>query len=59
MEPFPTLFSEDVLARIRSIGSANILVGIPSYRNALTTPHVVRAVTGFKFAKSGWHPKNF
>ena len=32
-------------ARIQDIGSAEILVGIPSYNNADTVGHVVRAVS--------------
>jgi hypothetical protein len=40
----------DVQARIREIGHADVLVGIPSYNNAATIGHVVRAVTA-GFAK--------
>ncbi|MGD0230523.1 MAG: glycosyl transferase family 2 [Syntrophorhabdales bacterium] len=35
---------EEVQKRIREIGHADILVGIPSYNNAKTIGHVVRAV---------------
>lgn len=37
-----SILSEDVLRRIREIGQADILVGIPSFRNADTIGHVVR-----------------
>ena len=33
---------------IERLGGADIMVGIPSYRNATTIPHVVRA------ASPGW-----
>lgn len=36
--------SEDVRARIAELGSADILVGIPSFNSARTIGHVVRAV---------------
>ncbi|HSQ61234.1 MAG TPA: glycosyltransferase [Acidobacteriota bacterium] len=36
---------DDVLQHVEEIGSADILVGIPSYNNARTIGHVVRAVT--------------
>ncbi|MFB3855429.1 MAG: glycosyltransferase [Vicinamibacterales bacterium] len=39
-----------VQARLREIGEVDLLVGIPSYNNARTIPHVVRAVTA-GFAK--------
>jgi len=35
---------EDVKARLAQIGEADILVGIPSYNNARSIGHVVRAV---------------
>jgi glycosyltransferase involved in cell wall biosynthesis len=35
----------DVEARIRELGRVDLLVGIPSYNNAATIGHVVRAVT--------------
>lgn len=39
---------EDILTKLGEIGEADILVGIPSYNNANTIGHVVKAVqTGF------------
>ncbi len=38
-----TTLDEEVLERCREIGRADILVGIPSFRNAETIAHVVRA----------------
>src|SRR4030067_322127 len=38
------IFREDVQTRIEEIKEADILVGIPSYNNAKTIGHVVRAV---------------
>jgi len=35
---------EDIHARLTEIGKADILVGIPSYNNARSIGHVVRAV---------------
>lgn len=40
----PILLKEEVQAKIEQIGRADILVGIPSYNNARTIAHVVRAV---------------
>jgi len=36
---------EDLQARIREVGPADILIGIPSFNNARTIDHVVRAVS--------------
>jgi glycosyltransferase involved in cell wall biosynthesis len=38
------LLREEISRRLKEIGSADILVGIPSYNNADTIGHVVRAV---------------
>lgn len=38
------LVREDVRSRVEEIGEADILVGIPSYNNARTIAHVVKAV---------------
>jgi len=38
------LLREEISRRLREIGNADILVGIPSYNNADTIGHVVRAV---------------
>jgi glucosylglycerate synthase len=38
------LFGPETLVKIREIKEADIVVGIPSYNNALTIGHVVRAV---------------
>ncbi len=38
------LFSPELIARLDEIGSADLVVGIPSFNNARTIPHVVRAV---------------
>ena len=35
---------EDIQGRINEIGQADILVGVPSYNNARSIGHVVRAV---------------
>jgi glycosyltransferase involved in cell wall biosynthesis len=40
-----TLLSPDVLVEIERIGKADILVGIPSFNNADTIGHVVKAVS--------------
>src|SRR5438132_13778114 len=40
-----TLLTAPTEARLQDIGSAEILVGIPSYNNADTVGHVVRAVS--------------
>ena len=39
-----SILRNDVLERVSEIGEADIVVGIPSYNNARTIPHVVRAV---------------
>lgn len=39
------LLSEETTARVHEIGPADIVVGIPSYNNARTIGHVVRAVS--------------
>jgi hypothetical protein len=41
----PTILRADVQQQIASIASADIVVGIPSYNNAGTIAHVVKAVT--------------
>lgn len=41
----PTVLREDVIRQLERIGGADIVVGIPSYNNAHTIAHVVRAVT--------------
>ena len=41
--PHVTMLSEDTWKRLQEIGQADILVGIPSYNNAQTIGHVVRA----------------
>lgn len=41
----PNLTKPEIAARLAEIKSAEILVGIPSYNNARTIGHVVRAVT--------------
>ena len=38
------LFPAELKARLDEIGTAELVVGIPSYNNARTIPHVVRAV---------------
>ncbi|HEX9222102.1 MAG TPA: glycosyltransferase [Candidatus Acidoferrales bacterium] len=38
------LFPAELKARLDEIGAAELVVGIPSYNNARTIPHVVRAV---------------
>jgi len=40
--PYETALREDARERIKEIGQADILVGIPSYHNAVTIGHVVR-----------------
>lgn len=40
----PTLLRDEVVAQIREIGGVDILVGIPSFNNARTIGHVVRAI---------------
>lgn len=40
-----TILREDVKRQLDAIGSADVVVGIPSYNNARTIPHVVHAVT--------------
>jgi hypothetical protein len=40
--PYETALREDARKRIEEIGQADILVGIPSYKNAHTIGHVVR-----------------
>ena len=40
----PTILREDVRRQIETMGGADIVVGIPSYNNARTIAHVVRAV---------------
>lgn len=39
------LLTEDTEATVRTVGEADLLVGIPSYNNAGTIAHVVRAVS--------------
>ena len=39
----PEILQPDVLARLRALGHADIVVGIPSYKNAATIGHVVQA----------------
>ena len=41
--PLPEL-SADVEARLKALGTVDLLVGIPSFNNARTIGHVVRAV---------------
>jgi len=38
------LFPAELKARLDEIGAAELVVGVPSYNNARTIPHVVRAV---------------
>ncbi|MEO8339556.1 MAG: glycosyltransferase, partial [Nitrospirota bacterium] len=45
MSPNLTLLAASTEARLQEIGSAEILVGIPSYSNADTVVHVVQAVS--------------
>ena len=35
----------EVLTRLEQIGRADLVVGVPSYNNARTIGHVVRAIT--------------
>lgn len=44
MTPAATLLTVETEARLREIGEVDILIGIPSYNNARTIGHVVRAV---------------
>src|SRR6476620_11116619 len=44
MTPAATLLTVETEARLRDIGEVDILIGIPSYNNAKTIGHVVRAV---------------
>jgi glycosyltransferase involved in cell wall biosynthesis len=39
----PDFLAPDVLARLAEVGSADVVVGIPSYQNASTIRHVVQA----------------
>jgi hypothetical protein len=39
----PEILAPDVLARLGKIGEADVVVGIPSFQNAATIGHVVRA----------------
>lgn len=39
-----SLLREEVATQIQEIGTADILVGVPSYNNAATIAHVVRAI---------------
>ena len=39
-----TILKDDVLNKIHSLKKTDILVGIPSFNNATTIGHVVRAV---------------
>ena len=41
-----TLLNEDLSARLDEAGEVDIVVGIPSFNNARTVAHVVRAVAG-------------
>ncbi len=41
----PTILRDDVRRQLDAIGGADIVVGIPSFNNARTIPHVVHAVT--------------
>ena len=40
-----TSLTADVLEHLDQLGSADIVVGIPSFRNAATIPHVVQAAS--------------
>ncbi len=40
-----SILSKEVRKEIQQIGEVDVLVGIPSYNNARTIPHVVRAVS--------------
>jgi len=40
-----SVLSDAVIEQVERIGQADIMVGIPSYRNAATIPHVVKAAT--------------
>ena len=44
MTPAATLLTSETEARLREIGEVDILIGVPSYNNATTIGHVVRAV---------------
>ena len=39
------IIDKTAVQRIREIGAADVVVGVPSYNNARTIPHVVRAVS--------------
>ncbi|MDH5626302.1 MAG: hypothetical protein OEY21_09365, partial [Nitrospira sp.] len=41
----PVALTPETESRVQAIGEAEILVGIPSYNNADTIAHVVRAVS--------------
>src|SRR6476659_162040 len=45
MTPAATFLTVETEARLRDIGEVDILIGIPSYNNARTIGHVVRAVS--------------
>jgi glycosyltransferase involved in cell wall biosynthesis len=40
-----SLLSEPIREKVKQLGEVDILVGIPSYNNSRTIPHVVRAVS--------------
>lgn len=44
MTKYSDILSDDVIRKISEIGHADILIGIPSYNNASTIGHVVKAV---------------
>jgi hypothetical protein len=44
MKPPPEILPAEALSRLAEVGEAEIVVGIPSYNNARTISHVVRAV---------------
>lgn len=44
MKPLEPPLTEDVARRVRALGSVDVLVGIPSFNNARTIGHVVRAI---------------
>jgi hypothetical protein len=44
MTPAATLLTSETEVRLREIGEVDVLIGIPSYNNAKTIGHVVRAV---------------
>ncbi|MDE3120072.1 MAG: glycosyl transferase family 2, partial [Nitrospirota bacterium] len=45
MSPAATPLTQETEASVRAIGGADVLVGIPSFNNAGTIGHVVRAVS--------------